>query len=252
MNMESLIMFDLTGKTALITGATGGIGGEIAKALHAQGAVVAVSGRNKEKLDALAAELGSNVHTIVADLSNSDGIAALIKDADEAMGQIDILVNNAGLTRDNLSMRMKDEEWNEVIDVNLTAPFKLAKTCQRGMMKRRFGRIINISSVVGTTGNPGQCNYVASKAGLMGWTKAMGMEIASRGITVNCVAPGFIATAMTEALTDDQKSGINATIPMGRMGAPNEIASAVAYRASDEAAFVTGATIHVNGGMAMV
>lgn len=245
-------MFDLTGKTALVTGATGGIGGEIAKALHAQGAVVALSGRNKEKLDALAAELGSNVHTIVADLSNSDGIAQLIKDADEAMGQIDILVNNAGLTRDNLSMRMKDEEWDEVIDVNLTAPFKLAKACQRGMMKRRFGRIINISSVVGTTGNPGQCNYVASKAGLSGWTKAMGMEIASRGITVNCVAPGFIATAMTDALTEDQKANINSTIPMSRMGTPDEIASAVVYLASDEAAYMTGATLHVNGGMAMV
>lgn len=245
-------MFDLTGKMALVTGATGGIGGEIAKALHAQGAIVAISGRNKEKLDALASELGLNVHAIVADLSNSDGITALIKDAEGAMGQIDILVNNAGLTRDNLSMRMKDDEWQDVLDVNLTAPFKLAKACQRGMMKRRFGRIINISSVVGTTGNPGQCNYVASKAGLMGWTKAMGMEIASRGITVNCVAPGFIATAMTEALTDDQKDGINATIPMKRMGQPSEISSAVAYLASDEAAYVTGATIHVNGGMAMV
>lgn len=245
-------MFDLTGKTALVTGATGGIGGEIAKALHAQGAVVALSGRNKEKLDALAAELGSNVHTIVADLSNSEGIAALIKDAEEAMGQVDILVNNAGLTRDNLSMRMKDDEWDEVIDVNLTAPFKLAKACQRGMMKRRFGRVINISSVVGTTGNPGQCNYVASKAGMSGWTKAMGMEVASRGITVNCVAPGFIATAMTEALNDDQKEKINATIPMSRMGTPDEIASAVVYLASNEAAYITGATIHVNGGMSMV
>jgi len=245
-------MFDLSGKMALVTGATGGIGGEIAKALHAQGAVVAISGRNKDKLDALAAELGSNVHSIVADLSNSDGIAALIKDAEEAMGQIDVLVNNAGLTRDNLSMRMKDEEWDEVLDVNLTAPFKLARACQRGMMKRRFGRIINISSVVGTTGNPGQANYVASKAGMSGWTKAMGMEIASRGITVNCVAPGFIATAMTDALDDGQKEKINSTIPMGRMGNPNEIASAVAYLASDEAGYVTGATIHVNGGMAMV
>ncbi|NQZ14860.1 MAG: 3-oxoacyl-[acyl-carrier-protein] reductase [Alphaproteobacteria bacterium] len=245
-------MFDLSGKTALVTGATGGIGGEIAKALHAQGAVVALSGRNKEKLDALAAELGSNVHTIVADLSSSEGIAALIKDAEEAMGQVDILVNNAGLTRDNLSMRMKDDEWDEVIDVNLTAPFKLAKACQRGMMKRRFGRVINISSVVGTTGNPGQCNYVASKAGMSGWTKAMGMEVASRGITVNCVAPGFIATAMTEALNDDQKEKINATIPMSRMGTPDEIASAVVYLASNEAAYITGATIHVNGGMSMV
>ena len=245
-------MFDLSGKTALVTGATGGIGGEIAKALHAQGAVVALSGRNKEKLDALAAELGSNVHTIVADLSSSEGIAALIKDAEEAMGQVDILVNNAGLTRDNLSMRMKDDEWDEVIDVNLTAPFKLAKACQRGMMKRRFGRVINISSVVGTTGNPGQCNYVASKAGMSGWTKAMGMEVASRGITVNCVAPGFIATAMTEALNDDQKEKINATIPMSRMGTPDEIASAVVYLASNEAAYITGATIHVIGGMSMV
>ena len=245
-------MFDLTGKTALVTGATGGIGGEIAKALHAQGAVVAISGRNKEKLDALSKELGSNVHSIVADLLNSDGIAALIKNAEETMGQIDILVNNAGLTRDNLSMRMKDEEWDEVLDVNLTAPFKLARACQRGMMKRRWGRIINISSVVGTTGNPGQANYVASKAGMSGWTKAMGMEIASRGITVNCVAPGFIATAMTDALDDGQKEKINGTIPMGRMGSPEEIASAVAYLASTEAAYVTGATIHVNGGMAMV
>lgn len=245
-------MFDLSGKMALVTGATGGIGGEIAKALHAQGAIVAISGRSKDKLDALAAELGSNAHSIVADLSNSDGIAALIKAAEEAMGQIDILVNNAGLTRDNLSMRMKDEEWDEVLDVNLTAPFKLARACQRGMMKRRFGRIINISSVVGTTGNPGQANYVASKAGMSGWTKAMGMEIASRGITVNCVAPGFIATAMTEALDDGQKEKINGTIPMGRMGSPEEIASAVAYLASDEAGYVTGATIHVNGGMAMV
>ncbi len=245
-------MFDLTGKTALVTGATGGIGGEIAKALHAQGAIVAISGRNQEKLDALAGEIGSNVHAIVADLSNSEGIAELIKQAEEKMGQIDILVNNAGLTRDNLSMRMKDEEWQEVLDVNLTAPFQLARAVQRGMMKRRNGRIINISSVVGTTGNPGQCNYVASKAGLSGWTKSMGMEIASRGITVNCVAPGFIATAMTEALTDDQKAKINANIPAARMGAPNEIASAVVYLASDEAAYVTGATIHVNGGMAMV
>jgi 3-oxoacyl-[acyl-carrier protein] reductase len=196
--------------------------------------------------------LGSNVHSIIADLSNSDGIATLIKDAEAAMGQIDILVNNAGLTRDNLSMRMKDEEWQEVLDVNLTAPFQLARAVQRGMMKRRFGRIINISSVVGTTGNPGQCNYVASKAGMTGWTKAMGMEIASRGITVNCVAPGFIATAMTDALDDGQKEKINSTIPMGRMGAPDEIASAVAYLASDEAAYITGATLHVNGGMAMV
>jgi len=245
-------MFNLKGKMALITGATGGIGGEIAKALHAQGAVVAVSGRNEEKLKALVAELGDNAHAVVADLSTEDGIADLIKDAEAAMGQIDILVNNAGLTRDNLSMRMKAEEWQQVLDVNLTAPFMLAKACQRGMMKRRHGRIINISSVVGTTGNPGQCNYVASKAGMTGWTKAMGQEVASRGITVNCVAPGFIATAMTEALNDDQKAKINANIPAGRMGSSSEIAGAVAYLASDEAAYVTGATIHVNGGMAMI
>jgi len=245
-------MFDLTGKTALITGATGGIGGEIAKALHDQGATVAISGRNEEKLSALAAEIGEKAHAIVADLSTPEGIAALVKDADEALGQIDILVNNAGLTRDNLSMRMKEEEWQQVLDVNLTAPFMLAKACQRGMMKRRYGRIINISSVVGTTGNPGQCNYVASKAGMTGWTKAMGQEVASRGITVNCVAPGFISTAMTDALTDDQKDKINGTIPAGRMGQPNEISSAIAYLASEEAGYVTGATIHVNGGMAMV
>ena len=245
-------MFDLTGKTALVTGATGGIGGSIARALHAQGAVVGISGRNEDKLKALASELGDRVHVLPADLSNAEAIDALVKSADEAMGQIDILVNNAGLTRDNLSMRMKDEEWQEVLDVNLTAPFKLAKAAQRGMMKRRSGRIINISSVVGTTGNPGQCNYVASKAGMVGWTKAMAAEVASRGITINCVAPGFIATAMTEALTDDQKEKINATIPMGRMGTDADIAAAVAYLASDEAAYVTGATIHVNGGMAMI
>ena len=245
-------MFDLSGKTALVTGATGGIGGEIAKALAAQGAKVAVSGRNEEKLNAIAAEVGNDAVAIIADLSSADGIDALIKEADEKLGQIDILVNNAGLTRDNLSMRMKEDEWREVLDVNLTAPFMLAKACQRGMMKRRHGRIINISSVVGTTGNPGQCNYVASKAGMSGWTKAMGQEVASRGITVNCVAPGFIATAMTDALTDDQKEKINATIPAGRMGNPDEIASAVVYLASDEAAYITGATVHVNGGMAMV
>lgn len=245
-------MFNLSGKTALITGATGGIGGSIAAALHAQGASVGITGRNKDKLDLLAGQLKERVYVFVADLSNTDAIAALVKEAEESMGQIDILVNNAGLTRDNLSMRMKDEEWQEVLDVNLTAPFKLARSVQRGMMKRRWGRIINISSVVGTTGNPGQCNYVASKAGMSGWSKSMGMEIASRGITVNCVAPGFIATAMTEALTHEQKEKINATIPMGRMGAADDIAAAVTYLASEEAAYVTGATIHVNGGMAMV
>lgn len=245
-------MFDLTGKAALITGATGGIGGEIAKALHAQGAHVGISGRNTEKLEALAKELGERVSVLSADLSSDEAIADLVKRAEEAMGQIDILVNNAGLTRDNLSMRMKDEEWQDVIEVNLTAPFKLAKAVQRGMMKRRNGRIINISSVVGVTGNPGQCNYVASKAGMIGWSKAMAQEVASRGITINCIAPGFIATAMTDALTDDQKAKINATIPAGKMGDSADIATAAVYLASDEAGYVTGQTIHVNGGMAMI
>lgn len=245
-------MFDLSGKTALVTGATGGIGGAIAKALHSAGAHVGISGRNEEKLQALAAELGDRVSVLPADLSGEGAIAGLISAAEEAMGQIDVLVNNAGLTRDNLSMRMKDEEWQQVIDVNLTAPFMLAKAVQRGMMKRRFGRIINISSVVGTTGNPGQCNYVASKAGMTGWTKAMAQEVASRGITVNCIAPGFIATAMTDALNDDQKAKINANIPAGRMGSSEDIAAAALYLAADEAAYVTGQTIHVNGGMAMI
>jgi 3-oxoacyl-[acyl-carrier protein] reductase len=246
------MMFDLTGKTALVTGTTGGIGASIARALHAKGATVGISGRNEEKLKALAAELGERVHVLPADLSAPDSVDKLVADADAALGQIDILVNNAGLTRDNLSMRMKDEEWNEVIAVNMTATFRLAKAVQRGMMKRRWGRIINIASVVGVTGNPGQCNYVASKAGMIGWSKAMAQEIASRNITVNCVAPGFIATAMTEILTDDQKAKISATIPMGRMGSSDDIAAAVAYLASEEANYVTGATLHVNGGMAMI
>jgi len=245
-------MFDLTGKSALVTGATGGIGGAIAKALHAQGAHVGISGRNEEKLNALASKLGERVSVLPADLAAEGAVEDLIKRADEAMGQIDILVNNAGLTRDNLSMRMKDEEWQEVIDVNMTATFKLAKAVQRGMMKRRGGRIINIASVVGVTGNPGQCNYVASKAGMIGWSKAMAQEVASRGITVNCVAPGFIATAMTDALNDEQKDKINATIPAGQMGSSEDIAGAVSYLASDEAAYVTGQTLHVNGGMAMI
>jgi 3-oxoacyl-[acyl-carrier protein] reductase len=245
-------MFNLTGKTALVTGATGGIGGAIAKALHAQGATVAISGRNEAKLNELAGELKDRVHVIAADLSSSDTIDALIKSAEEKMEKIDILVNNAGLTKDGLSMRMKDEDWQSVIDVNMTATFKLAQAVQRGMMKRRWGRIINIASVVGVTGNPGQCNYVASKAGMIGWSKAMAAEIASRNITVNCVAPGFIATAMTEVLTDDQKSKINSTIPAGKMGSSEDIAAAVAYLASEEAGYVTGTTIHVNGGMAMI
>lgn len=245
-------MFNLSGKTALVTGATGGIGGAIAKALHAQGATVGISGRNEAKLKELAAELGDRVHVFPADLGDVAQVEALVKTATEAMGSINILVNNAGLTKDNLSLRMKPEEWDEVIRVNLTATFLLAQACQRGMMKARWGRIINISSVVGTTGNPGQCNYVASKAGLVGWTKAMAAEIASRNVTVNCIAPGFIATPMTDVLTDDQKAKINASIPMARMGGPEDIAAATVYLASDEAAYVTGQTLHVNGGMAMI
>ena len=213
---------------------------------------MAITGRNEAKLNELAAQLKDRVYVIPADLSSSEAIDALVKTAEEKMGQIDILVNNAGLTKDGLSMRMKDDDWQDVLDVNLSAPFKLARAVQRGMMKRRFGRIINISSVVGVTGNPGQCNYVASKAGLIGWSKAMAAEIASRNITVNCVAPGFIATAMTHVLTDEQKEKISATIPMGKMGSSEDIAAAVVYLASLEAGYVTGTTIHVNGGMAMV
>lgn len=245
-------MFNLSGKTALVTGATGGIGGAIARALHGAGATVGISGRNEAKLNELAAELGDRVFVLPADLSQPEAIDALVKDATAKMERIDILVNNAGLTRDNLSMRMKPEEWDEVIAVNMTATFRLAQAVQRGMMKARWGRIINIASVVGVTGNPGQTNYCASKAGMIGWTKAMAQEIASRNITVNCVAPGFIATAMTDALTDDQKDRINGTIPAGRMGASDDIAAAALYLASDEAGYVTGHTLHVNGGMAMV
>lgn len=245
-------MFDLKGKNALITGATGGIGAAIAKALHAQGAVVGLSGRNGDKLAELAKILGDRVHVLPADLSDDEAIGDLVKRAEEAMGQIDILVNNAGLTKDGLSMRMSREDWQNVLDVNLTAPFRLAQAVQRGMMKRRWGRIINISSVVGVTGNPGQCNYVASKAGMIGWTKAMAAEIASRNITVNCIAPGFIATPMTDVLTDEQKEKINANIPMRRMGSSEDIAAAAAFLASEEAAYLTGQTLHVNGGMAMI
>lgn len=245
-------MFDLTDKKAVVTGATGGIGAAIARALHKAGAIIVLSGRNEEKLKALASELGARAHVIPADLSSSEGVSDLAAKAAEAMGGIDILVNNAGLTRDNLSMRLKDEDWQEVIDVNLTAPFRLAQSVQRGMMKGRWGRIINISSVVGVTGNPGQTNYCASKAGMIGWSKAMAAELASRNITVNCIAPGFIATAMTEALNEDQQAAINAKIPAGRMGSADDIAAAAVYLASDEAAYVTGQTIHVNGGMAMI
>ena len=244
-------MFDLTGKNALVTGASGGIGGAIAKALHAQGATVALSGTRVEPLDALATELGSRAHVLPCNLSDAEAVNALPKQAVEAMGSLDILVNNAGITRDNLFMRMSDDEWSSVLDVNLTSTMRLCKGAIRGMMKARWGRIINISSVVGATGNPGQANYAASKAGMVGMSKSIAYEVASRGITVNCVAPGFITTAMTEKLTDDQKSGILTNVPAGRMGDSDEIAAAVVYLASVEAAYVTGATLHVNGGMAM-
>ncbi|KIN72088.1 3-oxoacyl-[acyl-carrier-protein] reductase [Sulfitobacter guttiformis] len=245
-------MFDLTGKNALVTGASGGIGADIARALHAQGATVGLSGTRVEPLEALAAELGSRAHVLPCNLSDMDAVKALPKQATDAMGSVDILVNNAGITRDNLFMRMSDDEWQSVLDVNLTATFQLCKGVMRGMMKARWGRIVNITSIVGATGNPGQANYAASKAGMIGMGKSLAYEVASRGITVNAIAPGFIATAMTDKLTDEQKSGIMGQIPAGRMGTPDEIASAVVYLASTESAYVTGATLHVNGGMAML
>jgi 3-oxoacyl-[acyl-carrier protein] reductase len=245
-------MFDLTGKNALVTGASGGIGGEIAKALHGAGATVGLSGTRTEPLEALAAELGSRAHVLPCNLGDAEAVTALPKQAAEAMGSVDILVNNAGITRDNLFMRMSDEEWAQVLEVNLTASFRLCKGVLRGMMKARWGRIVNITSVVGTTGNPGQGNYAAAKAGLVGMSKSLAYEVASRGITVNAVAPGFIRTAMTDALTDEQKSAIQTQIPAGRMGEAAEIAAAVLYLSSPEAAYVTGSTLHVNGGMAMV
>jgi 3-oxoacyl-[acyl-carrier protein] reductase len=246
-------MFNLNGKKALVTGASGGIGGAIAKALHAQGADVALSGRNEAALQKLAAEIGNDrVHIIVGDLNTAEAADAVIAQAEQKMGQVDVLVNNAGLTKDGLFMRMKDDDWQVVQDVNLTAPFRLIRAAIKGMMKRRAGRVINITSVVGVTGNPGQANYCASKAGMIGMSKSMAAEVASRGITVNCIAPGFIATAMTEALNDDQKAKINATIPAGQMGTPDDIAASVVYLASDEAKYITGQTLHVNGGMAMI
>jgi|TARA_B100000315_G_scaffold257793_2_gene307833 3-oxoacyl-[acyl-carrier protein] reductase len=245
-------MFDLTDKKALVTGASGGIGGAIAKGLHAAGASVTLSGTRVDALQSLADALGDRVHVIACDLSNSDGTQQLIKDAGEAMGGIDILVNNAGLTRDNLAMRMKDEDWQTVLDVNLTASFQLSRACLRGMMKQRFGRIIGITSVVGVTGNAGQANYAASKAGMIGMSKSLAAEVASRGITVNCVAPGFIVTPMTEALSDEQKEALLGAIPTGRLGEVEDIAASVVFLASDEASYVTGQTLHVNGGMAMI
>lgn len=245
-------MFDLHGKNALVTGATGGIGAAIARALHTAGATVAISGTRAEKLEELASELGERVHVVPANLSDRESVNALAKAAADAMGSVDVLVNNAGVTRDNLAMRMKDDEWDTVLQVNLESAFRLMKGVMRGMMKARWGRMINITSVVGVTGNPGQANYAASKAGMIGMSKSMAQEVASRGITVNCVAPGFIATPMTDALTDDQKSAITEGIPSGTLGSPEDIAAAVLYLASGEAQYVTGQTLHVNGGMAMI
>jgi 3-oxoacyl-[acyl-carrier protein] reductase len=245
-------MFDLSGKTALITGASGGIGGAIARALHRQGAAVLLAGTRQAALEALAAELGERARIHVADLADPAAPDALVKDAEAALGKLDILVNNAGLTRDGLAVRMKDEDWQKVLDVDLTAGFRLARAALRGMMRRRFGRIIGITSVVGVVGNPGQANYAAAKAGMIGLSKALAAEVATRGITVNCVAPGFIASPMTDALTPEQKARIGGAIPMGRLGAPEDVAASVVFLASDQAGYITGQTIHVNGGMAMI
>jgi 3-oxoacyl-[acyl-carrier protein] reductase len=245
-------MFDLTGKTALVTGATGGIGAAIARVLHKQGAQVAISGTRADVLEALKAELGERAHVLVSNLSKPEEVERLVPAAEAAMGWLDILVNNAGITRDGLAMRMKDEDWAQVIDVNLTAAFRLGRAAMRGMMKRRYGRIIGITSVVGVTGNAGQANYAASKAGMIGMTKALAQELASRNVTVNCIAPGFIATPMTDALNDKQKEAIIAKVPAGRLGTSDDVAAAALYLASAEAAYITGQTLHVNGGMAMI
>ena len=245
-------MFDLTGKGALVTGATGGIGGAVAKALHAQGANVAISGTKAERLEALASELGSRVFVLPCDLRDRPAVAQLPETAEKTLGQVDILVNNAGITHDNLFMRMKDEEWDDVIAVNLTSVFVLTRGILRGMMRRRYGRIVNIASISGVLGNPGQGNYAASKAGLVGMTKSLGREVASRGITANCVSPGFIKTPMTDALTPKQVEAIAAAIPTQTFGKPDDVAAAVVFLASNEAAYITGETVHVNGGMVMV
>jgi 3-oxoacyl-[acyl-carrier protein] reductase len=245
-------MFDLTGKTALVTGASGGIGGEIARALHGAGASVALSGTREGPLEELAAALGERAHVVPCDLSDPDAVDALPKRASEAMGGLGILVNNAGITRDGLFMRMSDEDWQQVLDVNLTATMRLCRASLRGMMKARWGRIVNVGSVVGSIGNPGQANYAAAKAGLSGLTKSIAHEVAPRGVTANLVAPGFITTAMTDKLTEEQRAGLLERVPMGRMGEAREVAGAVLYLASPEAAYVTGATLHVNGGMAML
>ncbi|MEL6064223.1 MULTISPECIES: 3-oxoacyl-[acyl-carrier-protein] reductase [unclassified Methylobacterium] len=244
-------MFDLTGRKALVTGATGGLGQAIARTLHAQGAAVALSGTRQAALEALASDLGERASPVVADLSDKDSVEGLVPAAEAAIGPLDILVNNAGITRDNLFMRMKDEEWEQVLSVNLTAAFRLSRAAVKGMMRRRFGRIVNIGSVVGSTGNPGQGNYAAAKAGLVGLTKALAAEVASRGITVNCIAPGFITSPMTDALNEKQREGILARVPAGRLGEGAEVAAACLYLASAEAGYVTGHTLHVNGGMAM-
>ena len=245
-------MFDLTGKTALVTGASGGIGAAIARGLHAQGATVALSGTRAEALEKLAGELGGRSHILPCNLSDKDAVEKLVPSAEAAMGQLDILVNNAGLTRDGLFMRMKDEDWDTVIAVNLTATFRLARAAVKGMMKRRWGRIVSITSIVGVTGNPGQGNYAASKAGMIGMSKSLAAEVASRGITVNCIAPGFIESPMTDALNDKQKEAILGQVPAGKLGQGADIAAATVYLASQEAQYVTGQTLHVNGGMAMI
>ncbi len=245
-------MFDLTGLNALVTGATGGLGGAMARALHAQGAVVTLSGTRAAALEALAGELGERVHIVPCNLGDREQVEALVPHAEKAMGQIDVLVNNAGITRDGLFMRMKDEDWDEVLAVNLTSAFRLSRACLRGMMKRRFGRIVSITSIVGVTGNPGQGNYAASKAGMIGMSKSLAAEVASRNITVNCIAPGFIASPMTDALNEKQKDAIMGTIPAGRLGEGGDIAAVLVYLASREAGYVTGQTLHVNGGMAMI
>ena len=244
-------MFDLTGKTALVTGATGGIGGAIARALHAQGAKVAVSGTRREVLDALAAELGGAA-VLPCDLANKDAVEALVPDAEKALGQLDILVANAGITKDNLFVALRDEDWDQVINVNLTATFRLARAAVKGMMRRRFGRVIGITSVVGVTGNAGQSNYTAAKAGMIGMIKSVAQEYANRGVTPNCVAPGFIATAMTDKLNEKQREAILSRVPASRLGIPGDVAAAVVYLASEEASYVTGQTLHVNGGMVMI
>jgi 3-oxoacyl-[acyl-carrier protein] reductase len=245
-------MFNLTGKTSLVTGASGGIGGAIARALHGQGATVAVSGTRRDALDVLAGQLKERVHVLPCNLADKDAVEALVQQSEEAMGRLDILVANAGIAKDNLFVQLRDEDWDAVIAVNLTAPFRLARAAVRGMMRRRFGRIIGITSVVGITGNPGQGNYTASKAGMIGMIKSIAGEYARRGVTANAIAPGFIATPMTDKLNDKQRETILSRVPAGRLGAGSEVAAAAVFLASDEAAYVTGQTIHVNGGMLMI